>query len=506
MGHLREGMRHPLRWLRGEGIPSDHVTPWELLLNAVSQAFGTSSDGYTGKQDFLFKEVYHVPPNLISLGGVISSIWDGVNDPLVGSWMDRKRFGSQALRTIMRISAVTGHVFNIIQMIDGGMSPLQHVVLLTACKMAQDIIGTMDMVAGKKIVAGISPITQQRGRVSVWKAMGGQVAWPIANAANVLMGFSSVFHLTDYQIIFVGAAILLPFGILSSFLPTFVRQRVDYSQEAQTEEARGKKRSLAETFQVLKYNRYFIANTVANFITVFSPNMGDETMIYRYLMPHMKLFGKDMGGEALLVFKQMLAGLPSTILRPFNRQLINKLGGPLRAQQIKTGMDIVLNLVKFFAGYKTWPRFCLVMLCESLLYCGVNWDGVAQDMLTYEFYDYVELQTGERTEGVTSAVDNLFTKIVTNNIGLATGNAFLAWTGYKGGYKEAGTRPPKRYLNYMWPMYTLVPVLDSSIWMLARSFVKWKPEDGLRTERALTERRAATEQAKAEQERELAPT
>ncbi|MDR2686508.1 MAG: hypothetical protein LBB75_02050, partial [Oscillospiraceae bacterium] len=114
------------------------------------------------------------------------------------------------------------------------------------------------------------------------------------------------------------------------------------------------------------------------------------------------------------------------------------------------------------------------------------------------FYDYVELKTGERSEGVTTAVNNLFSKIVTNNIGQVTGNAFLQWTGYTGGYKADGTRPPEKYLKFMWPMYTLIPVLDHAIWFAARCFVKWKPEDRERTEQALAERRAEAEKLKEE--------
>ncbi|MDR1465490.1 MAG: MFS transporter [Oscillospiraceae bacterium] len=464
---------------------------------AVSSAFGAASSGYTGKQDFLFKEAYGIPLKMMSLAGTVSSVWDGINDPLLGSWMDRRRFGPDALRTIMRISAVTGNIFNVVKMLDGGMTAWQHIILLMACNMLQDIVGTMDSVAGQKIRAGVSPLTQQRGRVSVWSAMGGQVAWPIANLANVLMGFSSVLHITDYQIIVVGATILLPFAIVSSLLPTFVRQRVDFSEEPREQK---KKRNLAETFQVIKYNKYFIWNTVANFITVFTPDAGDETMIYRYLMPTMHVFGKPMSGEALLVLKQMLAGIPSTVCQPFNRQIINKLGGPLRAQKIKTVVDVVCNVAKYFVGFHTWPRFGIVMLCESLIYTARNWDGVAGDMLNYEFYDYVELKTGERSEGVTSAVNNLFRKTVSDNIGRVTLNAFLDWTGYKGRYKETGTRPPKRFLDWMWPMYTLVPVIDSSIWLTARCFVKWSPEDRARTELALAERRAALEQTIADAE------
>ena len=501
LANVKEGARHPARWVRGEGIPPDHITPWELLLYFFHRAFSGMFDGFAGKQDFLYKERFRIPPNSISVAGVVSSVWEAVNDPILGGWMDRKRLGPQALRGIMRLSAVTGSILTVVKLIDGGMTAWQHLALLMACNMTQDILGTMNEVADKKMRSGISPSSQQRGRINVWSNMGYQFTWIIANLPTVLMGFREVFGLDDYQILFYGSCILLPFGIAAWILPTFIRQRVDYSWGAQLG-AQGagedvapvpEKPTLAQTFQVVKHNRYFIANAVANFITVFTPDMGDELMIYRYLMPKLTVFGKEMSGEGLLLFKQMLSGNLSTVLQPFNRQLINKMGGPLRAQQIKCVINMFCKLMMFLFGYKSPWRFAILILMESFVNASGSWDGVAEGMLNYEWFDYVELKTGQRSEGVTTAVNNLFNKIVTKNIGQVTGNMFLQWTGYKGGYTEDGTRPPERYLKYMWPMYTLIPLLDHGIWMTCRSFVKWKPEDAVRTELALAERRAAAE-------------
>ena len=528
------GLRNPRGWLRGGDIPADHVTPWELLLGALSSAFGGMSGGFTGRQDFLFKEVYRVPANYLSVAGVISSLWDAVNDPLLGAWMDKRRFGPQALKNIMRISAFTGHTFNIIKMIDGGLSPWQHVALLMFCNMTQDIIGTLDGVAGTKIRSGISPSTQQRSRVEVWNKMGWQATWIIGNLPTLFMGFREVFKLTDYQIIFLGSLVFLPFAIASSVMPTFVKQRVDYSRlpsmgmetrsnipkvnetsledgsvRSFTEPAprglrgiwdatRASIRDMGGSFQVVKHNRYFIFNSIANFITVFSPNVGDELLVYRYLVPSFKIFGKEMSGEGVLLFKQTISGLPSTLMQPFNRQIINRLGGPLRAQQIKSFVDAGGKLLQFFVGYNTAGKLAVMIAAETAINFVTQWDQVAGQMLNYEFFDHVELKTGERSEGVTSAVNGLFAKIITNNIGLATGNAFLNWTGYRGGYLQDGTRPPERYMKWMWPMYTLIPVLDNMIYVVCRSFVKWTPADREFTELALAERRAAVDSTRAD--------
>ncbi|MCL2299544.1 MAG: MFS transporter [Firmicutes bacterium] len=457
-------------------------------------------DGFANRQDFLYKDYFRIPANKISVAGVISSVWDAVNDPILGGWMDKKRLGPQALRVIMRVSAVAGTILTVVKLVDGNLTHFQHLLLLVICNMTQDITGTMNGVAAEKMRAGISPLTQQRGRIDVWGNMGASLTWVIGNLPTILMGFSSVFGFSDYQILFYGSLILMPFGIAAHILPTFVRQRVDYSYPAPaTEDGEApEKLSLLQSFQVVKHNRYFIVNAVASFITVFSPDMGDELMIYRYLMPTYKVFGAEMSGEALLTLKQTLSGTLSNILQPFHRQIINKIGGPLRAQQLKCLINIFNRLVMYFGGYKSPWRFALVVAMESLWNAMMGFDQVAGKMLDYEWYDYVELKTGQRSEGVTTAVNALFSKIITNNIGQVTGNAFLQWTGYRGGYKEDGIRPPEKYLKFMWPMYTLIPVLDHSIWFAARCFVKWKPEDRERTELLLAQRREAEQALRSE--------
>jgi len=495
IANVRAGVRSPKQWLKGEDIPPDHITPWELLIMAISAAFGNMSGGFTGRLDFLFKEVYRVPPNYMSVQNVVTSIWDAINDPLIGAYMDKKRYGPSTLKKIMRLSAFTGHTLNIIRMIDAGLSPFQHVFLLAVCKMTQDIIGTFDGVAGAKIRAGISPSTQQRARLEVWIKMGWQFTWNIANLPTLFMGFRDVFKWTDYQIIFIGALIFYPFAVISSLLPTLVKQRIDFTRESPLITGEGEYhpseeyRSLRESFQVVKHNKYFVFNCIARFITAFTPNVGDELLVYRYLVPSFKVFGREMSGEGVLLIKQIISGTPSTFMQPFNRQIVNKLGGPLKAQQLKSWIDVAGKFTQFLVGYNTIPKLAVMVATETAINAAVNWDGIAGNMLNYEWYDYVELKTGERSEGVTAAVNGLFDKIVAANVDNVTYNAFLSWTGYRGGYLADGTRPPDRFMKWMWPMYTLVPVLDNLIYIICRSFVKWTPKDREETEKALAERR-----------------
>lgn len=231
---LKTAIMNPVAWFKGAQTPDGYVTPWELFLFALSNMLTVGGAGFSGKLDFLFKEWYHIKPNDMTKAGVISSIWDAVNDPILGSWMDRRKMGPKQWRWIMRISAVTGHLFVLLKMldgkmlVDGGFSDFQHLAILVFFNCLQDIIGTMDGIAGQKLRAGISPYTQQRTRTQVWSSIGGSMGYTISAIPMVLMGLQDVFHLNDYQIIVMGTAIMLPFNILASILITFIKQRVDF--------------------------------------------------------------------------------------------------------------------------------------------------------------------------------------------------------------------------------------------------------------------------------------
>ncbi len=587
---VRRIILNPISWFRGVDTPEGHVTPWELAIFMVSTMLTTGGGGFSGRLDFLFKEYYHIAPNKMSVAGVISSLWDAINDPILGSWMDRKKMGPKQWRFVMRLAAVTGHVLVLFKMINfgGNMTEMQHLVTLVALNCIQDIIGTLDSVAGQKLRAGISPYTQQRTRTQVWTSIGSSLGFTVSAIPNMLMGLQNVFGWNDYQIIVVGTAIMLPFNICGSMMITFIKQRVDFKyagkpmnslpsiperdivpekktqeekseptpeelaqREAEAREAelryrkaraerdealaqmtrkerrawkkeqkeKGRdfremvengeieidpetgepKLSVLQSFEVIKYNKYFIWNTVANFITVFTPSV-DSSLIYRYLVPKLHVGGKEVTGEIFLTLRDYIVGIPISFTKPFSRQFVNWCGGPLRVHKLHSIIQVAASLLKFVLGINKFWKLAIQIVIDAGLYVIQDMDSVAGTMLTYEMLDLVELKTGFRTEGVTNSINGLFAKIVTNNIGTVTGNAFLQWTGYTGGYKESGEALPPKFVKYMWPMFTLSGAFDNLIFLLARSMYKHTPEDARRIENELIEMRKHAGIGKAESE------
>lgn len=567
---LSKAILNPMAWIRGVDLPEGYVTPWELFLFMLSAALTYTASGFVGKQDFLFKEFYHISPNMLSVGGIISSLWDAANDPLLGSYMDRKRMGPKQWRTIMRIAAFTGHTLNVVKMIDGGMSAWQHVALLVICNCVSDIIGTLDSVSGQKLRAGISPYSQQRARAQVWTNVGNSIGYPLSTIPLLLMGLKDVFHFNDYQIIFMGACIMLPFNIVASFLITFIKQRVNFrpgaplnslpsdpsrdekpeaseqpaeechdelydvrverieaTEKEKTEKEmlknmsaserkaykaakkaehkerfkRGEyeidpntgepKLSVLESFAIVKHNKFFMTNLIGNFVATFTPYV-DPVLVYRYVVPKIKVFDKEVSGEMMWLIHAQVAGTFVTVSKPFSRQIVNLMGGPVKMLRINHLITTIGYGLRYLLGCNKIWKLVVAMLIEAVTYVFNDAGSIAENILNYEMLDYVELKTGLRSEGVTMSVDALFKKIITNNIGTITGNAFLEWTGYTGTL-EAGQAMPERFAKYMWPMYTLSNFFDSGVWTIIRMFLKYTPEEAAHVEEELNERRKLME-------------
>jgi len=515
---IRKNIRHPISWVKGVDIDDkNRIAPYELFVFAIANFLTSLAGVYAGRQDFLFREVYRVPPNMMSVAGIATSLYDAFNDPFVGTWMDRWRLPPERLKLILRIAAITGHSLDLLRMVDGGLSPWGHIILLIVCDCLKDTVNTFESIAIQKLRVSISPYTQERARVGLWESVAKQLSYPLMTIPLILMGWKDTFGFSDYQIIFVGALIFLPVNIIGSAAKSFVKVRVDVNAgagmkqaEQQTEEnavaaeaeaestdAAEEKMSLRETWGVVRHNKYFKVNLACGLLAVLTPTAGDPWIQWRYLAPKATVFGQTMSGEGWLLFKDSLAGILVTFTNPFSRQIVNWLGGPLKTQRIKSIVNAAGDFIKFAVGIRTVPGIFINILVENIQMVFSAADDVAESMLNYEFYDHVELETGVRSEGVTSAVNGLISKTVTNNIGTLTGNAALNWMGYRGGYLAGGEQPPDRYMKYVWAFQTLSTAADNLVYYVGRSTIKWTPEDRDRTEKALEERRNV---AKAEQE------
>jgi len=131
---VQQLLYHPIVWLKGEALPFEKLAPWELLLFFANGFLGIATGSWDGR-DQLYRFTYKVNANLITVSDVFANIWDGLNDPLFGSWMDRHPFKDNTYRWISRASSIAGTFLTFFYLLDLGLKPVPRIVLFTVGRM-----------------------------------------------------------------------------------------------------------------------------------------------------------------------------------------------------------------------------------------------------------------------------------------------------------------------------------------------------------------------------------
>ena len=509
---VQEILRSPKTWLKGEATALDHLAPWEKLLFLISGFMDTASGQWDGR-DRLFRYTFGVNPNHITVSNLVTSLWDAFNDPFIGTWMDRHPMRDNTYRWIRRVNHTIGVLMGLFYMLDLGLTPMQRIVIYASTVVVRDVLGTMSEVANAKYYAGITPLSDERGKLNVWENVGKQTGYPFGNIPAYIMGFARDRQVwSDYKVFTRGYALTLPLLLGKGILNTFLRNRVEFGTSKlltveeqaalETRETGGAeetpKMSLRESFTVIKHNKFMLYDTIAYIVTQFSPGI-DDYPLKRWMFPQRRVFGELRRGEGYMILSKQLSGLPVTILYPFLGVITKKLGGPKRTMVLNNVLNMACHALRYFTGYKSVFGLVMYILTDSVLETMGPLNGYAGHILNYEMLDYVEWKTGVRSEGITMAFKAFTNKIVANNLNSFTGNAFAAWTGiHKIDIDDPHLVLPERYTKWVWPMVCLMPVVDNVIYLIARLAFPYDVKQKDVIEADLKERRALAEKMKEE--------
>jgi len=500
---IRLALRHPVAWWRGADLPEENIRPWEGGIQFLADGLKYFMNDFTGMRNLLYLGMGEgkVPPNLKSIYDVIRITWDALTDPPVGVYMDRKRFGVTPHRWMMRANAVISPLLIMIQCFNFGLSPVQRVVQWTLMTMFHDLVSTGNAVSESKIWAGITPHSQQRGVLQLWKILGGHMGGMLGALPILLLGMTDVLGITEYQIMIFSALAAAPLTMFCRWLPSLARQRVDFSVRVNAEGAERQdgeaeeKLSFRESFAIVRHNRWFMMWLVVNLIRIVMPRT-DERYLYRFLLPKMQFRGREYGGEVLYTLKGIFAGIPGFLLSPFAIQAVRLFGGPVSFIKGHVIINMLMRASVYLVGYKSWPRLAWMWFMEGVKWIFDMWGPVPHGIIGYEMFDYVEWKTGVRSEGMTKSVDGIINKLLKDNLTTVFGNFVTQWTRFQG-YDVPAERQPERFIKSIWPLLHVGAFFGELIALIALLLYKTPHDPGL-VEADLIERRALAKKMKEE--------
>ena len=491
-------MKNPVKFFFSREESDVKVANNRLLSYAAGLTGQNISYSFISSRLFVFlNTVLNIPAEKTGLITGVSTLWDAINDPLVGTLIDARKFkpGNKLRPLILYTSPIIG-VLTALMFFDFHLSVTATIVLIMALYLVYDIIYSVQDVAMWGLLPLSSPNSQERARVSQWVSIGAGLGSAIGglfpSIRSILVskaGFSE-------QSAYFFCAVCFGFGgMMLSMLAYRMREKVNYVQE--------KKISVLDSLKSLRHNRTLIIICLARFLGGISFMLPWEYFFETEGVSY-NFFGMSISGGTMQVIYGLIPGIPGALMMFFATRFAEKVGGMKRLLVLSEVLQIVCRVIAFTIGANN--RFlnpvCLVAIWFfiAIYNIPVSMKDIAHRSLLSDSIDEVELKTGERTEGIAFSMQNFISKLSAAVSKLIQGYVlkFLRFENIKGLDGAALVRAQSKnspFFKYRWHQFMLGPIVGSLLYLITILFLNDDREHMAEVERLLKERRKELEQA-----------
>lgn len=438
---------------------------------------------------------FGVKINVVAILLIVMKVWDSVNDPIVGSMVDRHRFkNGEKLRPLLKYTPVPVGISTVLVFFvfstDENLLWLRvgYFVIMYLC---WDISYTLQDVAIWGMTAVVTPNSNERDKFVQLARTVGSIFYGVFSAAipavMEIVADKSGNSLALMTVLF--ATIFGLGGALVSAKCYKAQERVRLVEPEQQQT------SIAECFKLLFQNKMLMLVTLSNLFGSLAFGNSLVTYFFKYMMEPVVILGFKLGPLTLTTIYGAITYAPSFLGMIFADKLKVKFKGYknlLIFIQICTIIGRVIAWAVGFEGNKIFIGMLVMALCS--IPSGAA--SIAQTSLFCDSVDYMEWETGKRTEGVTFAMQTFFTKISSGITG-ALATFSLGLLGYIAvedveGAVYLGTQSAA-FENWIWPLTMLTPALAALLYIIPLLLIKYTPEQKAQVEAELAERRAKAE-------------
>ncbi len=404
-----------------------------------------------------YSDVLHISLTRIAVLMLIARIWDAVNDPMWGGFIDSRRptkygrFRPYILGASFPLAVSSVLMFTKIP----GLTDNQYLVYAYITYIFYGMMYTGTNIPYGSVASVITDDELERSALSVWRSIGSglgglpsQVILPLVVYTTAVSGAKVLDPQKLFYAVTVLAAIML-FAYFGSFKLTKERVSVPESQNRE-------KYSIINTIRTLLKNRPFvILCLISMFIITFQ--LYSQT-IYNYLF---KDFYEKPGLFSLVT---VCTYLPMAMLIPVMSKLVRRFGKK-ELCAFGMGFSAVVNLVLFLLRYTPLMHNPYVFIVFAFF------SGLGQTFLLLEVWalvmdviDYQESLSRRREEGTSYAFYS-FVRKLGHTVAASGASLLLAFIGYDIDRTDVGQSSEVLYRLY--DISTVVPaVLFAVIFIL----------------------------------------
>ncbi len=445
--------------------------------------------------NYFLTDIAQFPAGVVAVLLILMKAWDGINDPIVGSIVDRHRFkNGEKLRPLLKYTPVPVGIFTVLIFVVFSTAEnllwlrIGYFVIMYLC---WDITYTIQDVAIWGMTAVVTPNSSERDKFVQLARTVGSVFYGVFSSV-VPMVMESVARVSGNSL----ALMTILFATIFGLGGALVSAKCYSAQERiRLVEPDAQQTSIVECFKLLFQNKMLMLVTLSNLFGSLAFGNNLVTYFFKYKMPEISVAGFVLGPLTLTTIYSAITYAPSFLGMIFADKLKIKFKGYrnlLIFIQICTLVGKILAWIIGFEGNNILIGMLIMAVCS--IPSGAA--SIAQTSLFCDSVDYMEWKTGKRTEGVTFAMQTFFTKI---SSGITGALAMFALSLVN--YKEVADVPGAVYLgtqtqafeNWIWPLTMLTPAVAAFLYIIPLLFIKYTPEQKAQVEKELAERRANTE-------------
>lgn len=444
---------------------------------------------------YFLTDIAQFPAHIVGVLLILMKVWDGVNDPIIGSLVDRHRFkNGEKLRPLLKYTPVPVGIFTVLIFVvfstDENLLWLRvgYFVLMYLC---WDITYTLQDVAIWGTTAVVTPDSNERDKFVQLARTVGSIFFGIFSAVipmvMEIVAKQSGNSLALMTVLFAGIFGLGGALVSAKCYSAQERVRLVEPEQQQT--------SVAECFRLLFSNKMLMLVTLSNLFGAFAFGNNLMTYFFKYKMPEIAIGDFVLGPLTLTTVFGALTTAPAFLGMILADKLKIKFKGYRNLLIFIQICTLIGRIAAFILGYEGKNIIFTIIILAVCSFPG-GAASIAQTSLFCDSVDYMEWKTGKRTEGVTFAMQTFFTKISSGITG-ALGTFALSALGYI----AVEDTPDAVYLGtqteafetWIWPIVMLTPALAALLYIIPLLFIKYTPEQKAQVEKELAERRAAAE-------------
>ncbi len=465
-------------------ISTRYVTPRENVIYGIANGGQCMSYSYLCSYiTYFFVNVFNIDPTIVSLMLFIEGIWDTVNDPLMGSLVDKTRtrwgkFRPYLIGVPIPLAITTIALFAGPLIVgEGGAKAPEKIVYMVITYFLWEFFYTIGDVPFWSLSAALSPSPEDRTRaITSARFISGIIGGIPGIAMPILIDLSNhhIIGTSLRQLFFVMALITSIAGMSLFSLSGFcIKERVAQSPDEP---------SFKECLTGLYTNRPLRILILKEMLGAFG-GIGGTFGTYYYV---------DVLGIASA---SLLMGIPSTVtgfvsylcLGVFKKFMNNK-------QMIIFSRlySFFIAMIKYFVGLKHYSSLKFIiplfMITDAFGSLTSSINAVVPMEMVGETSDWSEYTTGKRTEGISFSVMTFVGKF-SNALSRSSGTFLLKIIGYRTSDKSAVVAQTAETKSKIWMMYTLIPSLLGIIGVIPMFFYDLTGKKREKMYAELTERR-----------------